>query len=200
MLCDFDPGKVKTIFSSKHAQHAKQQYFLDSGDKIHYFFEEGAFNQDGVLRAEKELCVNKIGHALHALDPVFYMFSHLDKITMLMQDLNIDNPAIIQSMYICKQPHFGGEVTCHQDGSYLYVHGKPITGFWFALEDATLQNGCLWAIPGGHRTPLKSRMIRDRQNHVFTQIYDDSPWELEKMIRWKCHVGVSLSCTVICRI
>ena len=30
-----------------------------------------------------------------------------------------------------------------------------VTGFWFAIEDATLQNGCLWAKPGGHRTALR---------------------------------------------
>jgi phytanoyl-CoA hydroxylase len=28
-------------------------------------------------------------------------------------------------------------------------------GFWFALEDATLENGCLWAARGGHRSPLR---------------------------------------------
>ena len=30
-----------------------------------------------------------------------------------------------------------------------------VTGFWFAIEDATLENGCLWAKPGGHRTALR---------------------------------------------
>lgn len=178
----FDPGSMKTIFSSTHAGHAKQQYFLDSGDKIHFFFEEGSFDENGELRAEKELCINKIGHALHDLDPLFYCFSRLNKISALVQDLNIEDPAIVQSMYICKQPAFGGEVSCHQDSTYLFVQGTPVTGLWFALEDSTMQNGCLWAIPGGHRTPLKSRMLRDRNNHVYTQVYDDTPWEMEKMI------------------
>ena len=55
-------------------------------------------------------------------------------------------------MYIFKQPHIGGEVGCHQDATFLYTDPMTVTGFWFAIEDATLENGCLWAAPGGHRT------------------------------------------------
>ena len=54
-------------------------------------------------------------------------------------------------MYIFKQPNIGGEVTCHQDSTFLYTEPIDIVGLWFALEDATIENGCLWAIPGGHR-------------------------------------------------
>lgn len=177
-----DPGLMKTIFSGTNQGHEKQQYFLDSGDKVHFFYEEGAFNENGDLLTNQELCINKIGHALHDKDPLFYCFSRINKISALLKELNIEDPAIVQSMYVCKQPEFGGEVSCHQDSTYLFVQGAPVTGLWFALEDSTMQNGCLWAIPGGHRTPLKSRMLRDRNNHVFTQVYDDTPWEIEKMI------------------
>jgi phytanoyl-CoA hydroxylase len=58
-------------------------------------------------------------------------------------------------MYIFKQPHIGGEVGCHQDAPFLYTDPISVTGFWFAIEDATLDNGCLWAQPGGHRGPLR---------------------------------------------
>ena len=58
-------------------------------------------------------------------------------------------------MYIFKQPRIGGEVGCHQDAPFLYTEPVTVTGFWFAIEDATLDNGCLWAQPGGHRGPLR---------------------------------------------
>ncbi len=179
----FEPSEeLKTIFSAKDQRHAKNRYFLDSGGKIHFFFEEGALDSQGRLIKEKALSINKIGHALHDLDPVFNCFSRSHKIASLVHDLGINDPLLLQSMYICKQPFIGDEVTCHQDSTYLFVKDKPVTGLWFALEDATLENGCLWAIPGGHQTRLKSRSIRDKNDIVTTEIYDHTPWELEKMI------------------
>jgi hypothetical protein len=40
------------------------------------FFEEEALDEHGALRVPKAQSINKIGHALHALDPVFDTFSH----------------------------------------------------------------------------------------------------------------------------
>lgn len=181
LIDNFEPGVYKAVFSSKNQHQYMQQYFLDSGDKVHFFFEESALNEFGDLMLDKKSCINKIGHALHELDPVFYCFSRLHKIAAAMEDIGITDPRIVQSMYICKQPHVGGEVQCHQDSTYLYVKEQPITGFWFALEDASLQNGCLWAIPGGHRAKLKSRMTREN-NQTYTKIFDTTPWPEEKMI------------------
>jgi len=63
-------------------------------------------------------------------------------------------------MLIFKQPSIGGEVTWHQDGSFLYTVPQSVTGFWFALEDASLENGCLWVLPGQHKNGLRSRFRR----------------------------------------
>jgi phytanoyl-CoA hydroxylase len=59
---------------------------------------------------------------------------------------------------------------------------NPVLGLWFALEDATLENGCLWAIPGAHTTPIKTRMMRNKEDQIFHEVYDETPWDLSKMV------------------
>ena len=58
-------------------------------------------------------------------------------------------------MYIFKQSHIGGEVACHQDSTFLYTKPESAVGFWVALEDATIENGCLWVARGKHKGPLR---------------------------------------------
>ena len=74
LVQEFDPSDVVSIFSTHEQNRLTDEYFLTSGDKIRFFFEENAFNPDGTLKYEKEKSINKIGHALHDLDPVFARF------------------------------------------------------------------------------------------------------------------------------
>ena len=172
----FDPQEIVSIFSTREQTRTSDDYFLGSGDKIRFFFEENAFNADGSFRQEKATSINKIGHALHDLDPVFDEFSRRDGIRELVSDLGITDPLLLQSMYIFKQPNIGGEVTCHQDATFLYTEPLRMVGLWFALEDATIENGCLWVIPGGHKLGLKSRFMRAEGGGTRFEVFDDSPW------------------------
>jgi phytanoyl-CoA hydroxylase len=79
-------------------------------------------------------------------------------------------------MYIFKSPRIGGEVSCHQDSTFLYTDPMTVVGFWVALQDATLENGCLWAQPGGHRTPLRKRFVRNPGGGTDFEALDDTPW------------------------
>jgi phytanoyl-CoA hydroxylase len=176
LVRNFDPLGGASIFSTREQTRVSDDYFLDSGDKIRFFFEEDAFAPDGGLRYDKERAINKIGHALHDLDPVFEAFSRKSELAAICADLGYAEPLLLQSMYIFKQPNIGGEVTCHQDATFLYTEPPSVTGFWFALEDATLENGCMWSIPGGHKLGLKKRFIRASEGKTKFVTLDDSPW------------------------
>ena len=181
MVHEFDPAEIVSIFSTHEQNRTTDDYFLTSGDKIRFFFEENAFNADGTLKYEKEKSINKIGHALHDLDPVFERFSRSEQIKDIATAIGMKNPLLLQSMYIFKQPNIGGEVTCHQDSTFLYTDPLDIVGLWFALEDATIENGCLWAIPGGHRSGLKSRWVRSPEGMKF-EIFDTGPWPEDQLV------------------
>jgi phytanoyl-CoA hydroxylase len=91
------------------------QYFLDSASNISFFFEEDSFDADGHLVQDKALSINKCGHALHDLDPVFRKFSRSEKMECIYRSLGFQLPLPVQSMYIFKQPKIGGQVVPHQD-------------------------------------------------------------------------------------
>lgn len=176
LVRDFDPRGGASIFSTREQTRVSDDYFLDSGDKIRFFFEEEAFAPDGGSRYAKEQSINKIGNALHDLDPVFDAFSRKPELAAICADLGYAKPLLLQSMYIFKQPNIGGEVTCHQDATFLYTEPPSVTGFWFALEDATQENGCMWAIPGGHKFGLKKRFVRIAGGGTKFETFDDSLW------------------------
>jgi len=189
LVQEFEPSGLISLFSTKEQSRVVDDYFLTSGDKIRFFFEENAFNSDGTLKQAKARSINKIGHALHDLDPVFDKFSRSDKIKQLAQDLRIEQPLLLQSMYIFKQPNIGGEVTCHQDSTFLYTEPTDIAGLWFALEDATVENGCLWAMPGGDKLGLKSRWVRSPAGTMEVRSFDSTPWPEEKLVPLEVRKG-----------
>jgi phytanoyl-CoA hydroxylase len=182
MVSHFDSEGVRSIFTTREQTRKSDEYFLESGDKIRFFFEENAFDQDGRLRQSKELSINKIGHALHDLDPLFERFSRKPSLASIASDLGFIRPLLVQSMYIFKQPNIGGEVNCHQDSTFLYTDPPSAIGFWFALENATIENGCLWAIPGGQRLGLKSRFSRAPGGGTRFEVYDSTAWPEEGLV------------------
>jgi phytanoyl-CoA hydroxylase len=172
---DFEPGSQAAVFSSVQPERLADAALIASAEDVHCFFEEEAFDAQGALRQPKAQSINKIGHALHDLDPVFDAFSHGPALAALAADLGLKRPQLWQSMVIFKQPGIGGEVRWHQDASFFVTEPQTVTTFWFALEDATLDNGCLWVQPGGHRGPLRERFERSG-DRLHMRPLDPTPW------------------------
>ena len=172
----FDPEDVRSVFSTTDDAHQADDYFISSGDKIRFFLEDGAFDDSGKLTQRKEHCLNKMGHAMHDLDPLFDRFSRTPDLAAVVRDIGVEDPVIIQSMYIFKPPRIGGEVVCHQDSTYIYTEPESCVGFWFALEDATIDNGCMYFVPGGHKGPLRRRNFRRPDGSLVTETIDETPF------------------------
>lgn len=94
----------------------------------------------------------RCAHLMHPdFDAVMRDDGLLDAVECLIgPDIRV---VICQGLY--KPPHTGEEIRWHQDDYYFQVD-KPdsVVSCWLTFDDATVDNGCMWVIPGGHRRML----------------------------------------------
>jgi hypothetical protein len=131
--------------------HVGDAYFLDSGDKVRFFLEPSAVQRATAtdparLLVPRSRSVNKIGHAL-LTDRVFGKYTLNTRMRAVARSVGAQDPRILQSMVICKQPRIGGEVPSHNDSTFLYTDPPSAIGCWIALEECTPENGCLVGLP-----------------------------------------------------
>lgn len=171
------------------------EYKFGGIDKIRFYYEREAFDERSGLKYGKEGSLFRIGFALHVLHPVFKKITNSQKVKDVCQKLGYKEPKVVQGMYIFKNPYIGGVSLPHQDRTFLMVSGDDPkeVGFWMPLEDATVslgnlailidnfaslnnycnafqeENGCLWYIPGSHKTGLhRKQILHPEKGLIFT--------------------------------
>jgi phytanoyl-CoA hydroxylase len=125
-------------------------------------------SDDEALR--KVLCI----HQPHFISPVIREFTHhpgivdiLSQITAahLPQEYWDGSVKCMQSMFFVKGPGRAGQAW-HQDEHYIPTRDRSLLGAWIAVDDANIENGCLWVLPGSHRRGV-IYPVRDHKNPDF---------------------------------
>jgi ectoine hydroxylase-related dioxygenase (phytanoyl-CoA dioxygenase family) len=104
------------------------------------------------LSGSEERVVIQIVNAWEA-DPLFREHTRQPAICEMVSQL-IGHPVLRvwhdQVQY--KPPHVGGPTTWHQDHPYWpIIQPADLVSAWVALDDADLENGCMWMVPCSHR-------------------------------------------------
>ena len=180
-----DFNNQQSVFDTVSQSHNDDNYFLESGDKIRFFFEEKANLDEENVKTNKQYIVNKIGHALHDLDDKFIAFSKNEQLDQIARSVGFQDPLLLQSMYIFKQPKIGGEVVRHQDSTFLITEPESTVGFWFALEDANRDNGCLQVASGGHKGPLRKLFKRENNQMKMEELSNEPFPETDTFVEVK---------------
>lgn len=97
-----------------------------------------------VLR--RYLCI----HFPHKLSPSMHKYLAHPAIVEVLTGVIGPNVKCMQSMLFIKASGKPGQAW-HQDEDFIPTRDRSLTGGWIALDDATVENGCLWVIPGSHR-------------------------------------------------
>ena len=116
------------------------------------------------------LCI----HQPHFVSPIIEKYVKHPKICGILSQITAahlphwdGSVKCMQSMLFVKPPHFQGQAW-HQDEFYIPTRDRSLIGAWTAMDDATIENGCLWVLPGSHR-----------RGYLYPQKYHENPDEFD---------------------
>ncbi len=98
---------------------------------------------------QRTLCV----HFPHKISEVMYDFLAQRTIVDVLTRVISPNVKCMQSMLFIKSSGKPGQAW-HQDEGFIPTRDRSLNAAWMALDDATVENGCLWVIPGSHKRGL----------------------------------------------
>ncbi len=111
-------------------------------------------------------------HFPHKISKVIYDFLFEPKIIEVLQAIVSVNLKCMQSMLFVKSPGKAGQ-SWHQDEYYIPTRDKSLVGVWIAIDDANIDNGCLWIIPGRPGYMMK-RVANDNSAYADVDTVDVS--------------------------
>lgn len=169
-----------------------------SEQQIHNFNQNGYISNVQILKKESLELINNYfktkklktkdqnGRFLshHNSDPILNQICNNTNIKKILIDLMGDDIICHTSAYICKDINSSHIVPWHQDASFNTMDSQSII-VWIALEDASLENGCLWFIPGAH----KRGILESNLDHPFEIT---SPSQYGKAIPMEVKAGHSI--------
>lgn len=103
-------------------------------------------HEDDMTVLRRYLCI----HFPHKISPLMLETGRLPAVLDVLTGVIGPNVKMMQSMLFIKSPGKPGQAW-HQDEAHIPTRDRSLIGVWIALDDATVDNGCLWVIPGSHQ-------------------------------------------------
>lgn len=121
-------------------------------------------------------------HFPHKISPVIKSYLLHQKVTDVLTKIISPNVKCMQSMLFVKAPGKAGQ-SWHQDEYYIPTRDRSLTGVWIAVDDASLENGCLWIIPGSNKAGyIMDRVPNNNAEYADVDTVDVSGFAKENII------------------
>jgi phytanoyl-CoA hydroxylase len=138
------PGALSIEEIKELRKDATQICRGDYGDYHGFVPTEAGDREDDILK--RFLCI----HFPHKISQVMFKYLGHPVIGDVLTKAIGPNVKCMQSMLFIKAAGKPGQAW-HQDEVYIPTRDRSLTGAWIALDDATVENGTLWVIPGSHK-------------------------------------------------
>lgn len=121
-------------------------------------------------------------HFPNKISPLIKDFLAHPSIVEVLKNVISPNVKCMQSMLFVKGPNKAGQ-SWHQDECFIPTRDKSLIGAWIAIDDATVENGCLWIIPGSHKAGyLMSRIANTSNEYADTDTIDTAAFSENEKI------------------
>lgn len=154
----FSAEEVENLRRSVDALSEQAQNLTESTDR----FKLKAFDNGGKL-------VQQVAEP-HELGGTWMALARDNRLLDIVEGLLGPNIQLYYSMLMMKPPREGFKAPWHQDFAFFVHNRADILACMVAIDDATLENGCLRVIPGSHKLGLLNH-FKDGQ---FTGILQDT--------------------------
>ncbi len=121
-------------------------------------------------------------HFPHKISPLINKTLSHENIANVLTHIVGPNVKCMQSMLFVKAPGKAGQ-SWHQDEYYIPTRDCSLVGAWIAIDDATIENGCLWIIPGSNKPSfIRRRVANDSQEYADVDTVDVSGYQQNDMV------------------
>lgn len=129
----------------------------------------------------------------HFRDQRLMKFLLNDRVLDMVEPLIGPHIGLWSSHFICKDPRVGRRTPWHEDSAYWkgkFDRLDKIVTVWLAIDDSTLENGCMGVVPGTHVNGFSAYVaVIDKEKNTFTEEIRADAVELERVVWFELERG-----------
>lgn len=129
----------------------------------------------------------------HFHDERLFDFLLAPEVLDLVEDIIGPNIGLWSSHFISKEPGKGRRTPWHEDSAYWkgkFDNLDKIVTIWLAIDNATVENGCMGVVPGSHTNGYSEyEDVEDKKNNTFETEIKKGSFDLDSVVWFELNKG-----------
>jgi len=163
---------MNAVDSAQLAQFRSDGYAIFRNVLDRNLIQEASDHVEWLLEKNPGLRPEQLHHNLMTDDPFWVRLISDDRLLDIAEQFIGPNIALFASHYISKPPFDGKPVLWHQDGAFWPLAPMEVVTLWLAVDESTIENGCMRVIPGTHTLALQE-MEAAKEEAVLERVVPD---------------------------